>query len=145
MFESIGKVQGNGNSNSPIDYSFIDSKPYLGLGYYRLRQVDFDGTEELFPIIQVTNDFKFKGIQVFTYPNPTTAENLNVRVITGDDHSPLSLKIVDMAGKSYLETTFNGALVIDEKLEPIKKMTSGIYFMMVEQGRNIQRYKIIIR
>ncbi|SNT25265.1 hypothetical protein SAMN05421640_2964 [Ekhidna lutea] len=144
-FEAIGVVKGNGNSNEPIQYTFRDSKPYLGLSYYRLRQVDFDGAEEYLPIIQVDNNFKQKGINISTYPNPTSPENLNVRILSGDDHSGITLEIVDMAGRSYVQNHFNGSLIIDQKLEIKRKMIPGIYFMIVQQGRNTQRHKIIIR
>lgn len=41
-FQSIGKVSGSGNSNSPINYSFVDiAKPEIT--FYRLKQTDYDG------------------------------------------------------------------------------------------------------
>lgn len=144
-FESIGVVDGNGNSNESITYKFLDRSPYLGLSYYRLRQVDFDGAEELLPIIQVSNDFKLKGILISTYPNPTSQDNLNVRIQSGDDHSKVGVKIVDMAGRSYYDHQFDGALIIDEKLNITQKMSSGLFFMIVEQGGSIKRHKILIK
>ena len=39
----IGFVQGNGNSNSPKDYSFVDKDATSGISYYRLKQIDNDG------------------------------------------------------------------------------------------------------
>ncbi|WP_425390837.1 T9SS type A sorting domain-containing protein [Ekhidna sp.] len=144
-FEVIGIVDGNGNSSESIEYTFKDGNPYLGLNYYRLRQVDFDGADELLPIIQVSNDYQLKGILISSYPNPTQQDNLNVRIQTGDDHTQVSLKIVDMSGRSYVETEFNGALLIDEKLTVTRKMTPGIYFLMVQQGSNIQKHKILIK
>ncbi|QLH44210.1 MAG: hypothetical protein HWD58_00365 [Bacteroidota bacterium] len=32
----------NGNSQSILNYRFIDSKPEAGINYYRIRQTDFD-------------------------------------------------------------------------------------------------------
>ncbi|WP_421762811.1 T9SS type A sorting domain-containing protein [Ekhidna sp.] len=144
-FEAIGVVQGSGNSNQMLDYTHIDKQPYFGLNYYRLKQVDFDGTEDLLQIIQVSNDFVMKDIAISTYPNPTIADNINIFMQTGDDHTPVNVKIVDMAGRSYFENQFEAAIVMDEKLNVSRKMTSGIYFVVVTQGRNIKRHKIIIR
>ena len=42
-FESIGKVPGANNSEQIRYYSFTDHKPWEGINYYRLTQVDFDG------------------------------------------------------------------------------------------------------
>ena len=47
-WEQSGIVNGAGNSNQVLNYNFIDYFPYLGLSYYRLTQVDFDGAQETF-------------------------------------------------------------------------------------------------
>ena len=144
-FEVIGTVNGNGNSNEFIDYDFIDKNPYSGLSYYRLRQVDFNGDDELHGIIQVVNNFRKAGLDVSTYPNPSTSDNLNIRIITGDDHTKIGVKIIDMNGKSYLNKAFEGGFTIDEKVIPTRPMVPGIYFMIVEQGLNTQKHKILIK
>ena len=43
-FFEITKVQGAGNSSVTNYYSVIDPNPSTGVAYYRLKQVDFDGT-----------------------------------------------------------------------------------------------------
>ena len=43
VFEVIGTVHAAGNSQSPIEYSFVDERP-LSTGYYRLYQIDYDGS-----------------------------------------------------------------------------------------------------
>lgn len=65
-FEEIGRVKGTGNSNSLQNYQFVDEQPYLGVSYYRLKQVDFDGRYELFDIksIEILDD----GIKIFPIP-----------------------------------------------------------------------------
>ncbi|MCF0073053.1 choice-of-anchor D domain-containing protein [Dyadobacter sp. CY261] len=45
-WEDIGFVDGNATTSQSNDYAFRDEKPTPGLNYYRLRQVDFDGTFE---------------------------------------------------------------------------------------------------
>ena len=63
------KVSGAGHSVSIIDYFEIDNDPLIGLSYYRLTQVDFDGKQETFNIIPVENAKKGEGIMNI-YPNP---------------------------------------------------------------------------
>lgn len=41
-------VQGAGDSNSLLKYSYVDENPYHGISYYRLTQHDFDGKFEVF-------------------------------------------------------------------------------------------------
>lgn len=46
-FTAIGFVEGNGNSNSPKHYVYIDTLVEMtGKVYYRLKQIDFVGTFE---------------------------------------------------------------------------------------------------
>ena len=69
-WEKLGFVNGNGNSNSPKDYSFIDDKVSTGKYYYRLKQIDNDGQFEYSKKVEVSfmkpNEFKLEQ----NYPNP---------------------------------------------------------------------------
>ena len=47
-WEIISFVNGNGNSNSTKQYSFIDKNVYTGAYSYRLRQIDNDGNISIF-------------------------------------------------------------------------------------------------
>ncbi|MDR6803513.1 hypothetical protein J2Y45_000783 [Dyadobacter sp. BE34] len=77
-FEEVGRVEGKGDSNSEVSYSFTDSKPLAGTSYYRLKQVDFDsvvegsvqkGEETLSRIVSVELD---KTSAMSVAPNPST-------------------------------------------------------------------------
>ena len=63
------ETQGSGNSNFIINYFEIDNSPLIGLSYYRLTQVDFDGKQETFNIIPVENVIEGEGVMDI-YPNP---------------------------------------------------------------------------
>ncbi len=70
-WEKIGFVNGNGNSNSPKGYEFLDkSNLTTGEYSYRLKQIDNDGTYEYSGEVNVT----IKAPSGFTleqnYPNP---------------------------------------------------------------------------
>jgi hypothetical protein len=66
-FDIVGFVDGSGNSTMNKNYSFIDNHPYGPLTYYRLRQTDFNGDNELSEIIAVSrssNDENFNVIKI---------------------------------------------------------------------------------
>jgi hypothetical protein len=69
-WETLGFVKGNGNSLSPINYSFIDQTTSAGRFSYRLKQVDYDGTYEYSSIInaEIGTPSSFSISQ--NYPNP---------------------------------------------------------------------------
>jgi hypothetical protein len=70
VWEKIGFINGNGNSNSVKEYSFTDKNPKGGSKYqYRLKQIDNDGHFEYSEIVEVeVVPVKFELSQ--NYPNP---------------------------------------------------------------------------
>ncbi|MFK7771152.1 MAG: T9SS type A sorting domain-containing protein [Saprospiraceae bacterium] len=68
--QEIGMVQGAGTTNELQEYTFIDKNPEAGINYYRLLQVDFDGTATSSNIVSI--DFTPKNGDLSIYPNPTT-------------------------------------------------------------------------
>lgn len=52
-WESIGRVSGAGNSNFQLNYRFTDEQAYMGLSYYRIKQVDYDNGYSYSPIRHV--------------------------------------------------------------------------------------------
>lgn len=86
-FEPVAFVDGYGNSNIIREYFTYDDEEYLGIIYYKLRQVDFDGNYEDFTIIPFNNLYKkhkiikisnylgqevnedYKGLKIYHYDN----------------------------------------------------------------------------
>lgn len=66
-FENIAFVKGYGNSNSKNRYTLTDVFPLAGTSYYRLKQVDLDGTYMYSTIRTVKNA---EPTPVIIYPNP---------------------------------------------------------------------------
>lgn len=48
-FSTIGKVDGNGTTSDVQEYKFLDIAATSGKSFYRLKQVDFDGTSSFSP------------------------------------------------------------------------------------------------
>ncbi|MCB9081030.1 MAG: T9SS type A sorting domain-containing protein [Lewinellaceae bacterium] len=68
-FSPIGQADGAGTTNQPQTYSFLHTGVGAGIQYYRLRQVDFDGTTAYSPVISV--NVKGDAPQTLrVYPNP---------------------------------------------------------------------------
>jgi hypothetical protein len=69
-WEKIGFVHGNGNSDSPKEYSFIDDQTNSsGIIKYRLKQIDNDGQFDYSDVISITTSpNEFELFQ--NYPNP---------------------------------------------------------------------------
>mgnify|MGYP002335643388 FL=1 len=102
-FEEVGRIAGQLASQEIRSYELEDVRPHSGINYYRLRQVDVDGTTTFSDIISV----EFSG-ELETAPGPKFYPNL----ITSGDlvqldlrafpiDSPIDLALFDMYGRSW--------------------------------------------
>ncbi len=72
-YELVTNVDGAGNSKNKKEYSWVDDKAYTGLSYYRLKQTDFNGQFEYFPLISITRSGAAGSRQFViskSWPNP---------------------------------------------------------------------------
>jgi hypothetical protein len=126
-YEVIGKVDGAGNSNTIIKYFFVDENLSKGVAYYRLKQIDFDGTFEYSDIVSVFNDPKNPKLKV--YPNPS----LDFAYVSlGDNKENLkSINIVNSLGS--LVKSFNyGVNNLDEAIRlDLSDLQQGTYYLQV--------------
>jgi len=97
-FSTIGYVAAkteNGNSNTPLNYSFNDEKPIAGSNYYRLKQTDRDGKYSYSSLVVLKGE---KGFYLSSlYPNPTR-DALSL-AITSEKAEKTTINITDMNGK----------------------------------------------
>lgn len=94
--EVIEKVEGVGNSSTVTVYETKDMKPFTNTSYYRIRQVDQDGTEEFTNWVAIYRK-EGSGVSVVVGPNPTS-DFIDVSGLT----SPFQLMLYDATGKLIL-------------------------------------------
>ncbi|PWH85495.1 T9SS type A sorting domain-containing protein [Brumimicrobium oceani] len=92
----VAEQNAAGNSNDFINYSLIDSKPWSGVSYYRLRQVDLDGREEVFGPISVSCEGNENSMKI--YPNPNNG-NFTVEILSSENYPNTQMLLTDMTGK----------------------------------------------
>lgn len=77
VFFELTTIQGAGNSNTAINYSVTDPNPTIGTNYYRLKQVDFDGSTTYHEIKATNcNLMQFTANQ-FVINNSSLSFNIN--------------------------------------------------------------------
>ncbi len=144
-FSVIGFVNGQGQSTAPVKYSHTDRNLQNGTYYYRLRQIDFDGTSTLSNAItvEVTGvPTKFDLTQ--NYPNPFNPSTV-IR-FTVDKTETASLVVFNALGEE-VATLFNGIAKAGELYQvdfSAKNLTSGIYFYTLKQGQNAVTRKMMM-
>jgi hypothetical protein len=126
-FEPIGTRKGAGNSSNTLYYSFLDPNPYDGISYYRLGQVDFDGTATKSEIVAV--NFADVGV-LNVFPNPAQTE-IKYRFNSAAEGT-VSVEIVDAIGKVVYsaEASVTKGLNTSEPVS-IGNLPRGVYFIQV--------------
>ncbi len=101
-FTAIGKVAGNGSTAQPATYSFTDAAPgNAATYYYRLRQVNFDGTSTFSTVRAITLAAGTSALVLTAAPNPTTPANLRVQVqYGGSAAAPAVLTLHNLLGQA---------------------------------------------
>lgn len=134
-FAAIGSVDGQGNSQSQQMYQFADMSPIAGANVYRLRQVDFDGTETVISNqLEVTFDLNQSNISITAYPNQFS-DYLQVQVISQDSGYG-SLELIDANGRVvYKEGVALDAGIQTRTIYP-SKITQGMYIVRLSTANS---------
>ncbi len=69
-WDEVARINGAGNSNTILTYTFIDEEPHSGFSYYKLKQTDFDGDVSFSDTESVYRNSDERG--VLFYPNPSS-------------------------------------------------------------------------
>ncbi|OAV44271.1 hypothetical protein A3850_007080 [Lewinella sp. 4G2] len=93
-FQPIGEVTPTGSATESADYLFYDEEPLPGDNYYRITQVDVDGSAHRSPVRQIS--FGGEQLSISVYPNPVVSQ-LNVRNAATTDGG--RLRIYNAAGR----------------------------------------------
>jgi len=89
-FTPIGEIAGDGTSNETKHYEYIHTSPSIGINYYRIKQVDFDGQYSYSDIASVRYD---GSGETKIFPNPAKSE------VTITTSNQTTLQIIDVYGR----------------------------------------------
>lgn len=124
QWREIGRREAMGNSYQPVQYRFIDTAPPMGTLYYRLKQVDWDGS---YSYSSILSD-KLEGRGQLRLARVQTDELLLLSD-SGRDWSGARLRIVDYAGRQWRE-------LMGSPEVPLEGLPAGAYLLLLyEEGK----------
>jgi len=143
-FEDITFVKGAGNSSTPTTYTYRDVRAFSGAGantlYYRLRQVDYDGKQQLtnLVIVKLANHIEAPVV----YPNPF---NEQVVVTWNTQLSELlNITLTDLTGKVVLSQDVQVVSGVNQVVLTTSELTTnGVYFLKVSGASSSTYHKLI--
>ncbi len=155
VWKTIGFVEGHGNSYSPKAYSYVDSSNLSGEIYYRLKQIDTDGTFEYSDIATINLSFtsiessnKIKNSLFQNHPNPFNPSTIISYYL--DKAVNVSLKVYDILGNEIAslvdgEKQNAGIHSVEfNKFSSSKNLSSGIYFYQIIAGQYVKTKKMLL-
>ncbi len=143
-WEELSYVNGAGNSTNTLNYMDVDPSPLSDVSYYRLKQVDFDGTSTLSDIRLIRNTMNKEVVMV--YPNPINQNEDFFIEVGGFSEANLRIEILDVGGKKIYEAPL---LIVKDgshsKHHIDKNLNSGLYFIRVKGDTQSVVSKFVIR
>ncbi|MBS1594265.1 MAG: T9SS type A sorting domain-containing protein [Bacteroidetes bacterium] len=142
-FTQIGWVDGHGNSNTQLSYSYSDRTVQPGtVYYYRLKQVDFDGQYVYSEIVSASligeKGFSFEDM----IPNPAV-NSVQLGILTTAGQKA-NVTITDMLGRVVLDQPWQLAEGYNISTFDISGLSQGTYSVSVYAGSSFTTKKLVV-
>ena len=136
-YQVITVITGNKNSTTVQNYSTYDFTPLEGVSYYRLKQMDYDGSISYSSISVISFETRREWS---VYPNPSTDGSIT---ITSDfaEADILTVTVTDVTGnidRMYTSETYK------QKLE-VNGLSSGLYVISIQSTSEFVSKKLIVQ
>ena len=142
-WQKLGFVNGNGTTTEKSSYSYIDKNPFDGKSYYRLRQIDFDGSAKIYNAVEVD----FETVKEYSlsqnYPNPFNPSTEIIYTLAKSGN--ITLKVYNLLG-SEVATLVNGFMESGKHSAKFnaKDFTSGVYFYTIKADNFTSTRKMML-
>jgi len=136
-FKTIGQVKAQISTAFESNYTYLDESPLKGVNYYRLKQVDHNGSYTLSEVRQVNFDGPSDGAIRFS-PNPVV-DNILVENLSAN--SIETIRITDDSNK--LIRTIEVDVSQDVHRFDLSGLSSGVYYLRFVGGKKVVTKKLI--
>ena len=134
IFNEVARVNGAGNSSTPLSYQTTDHDPYTGISYYRLKQVDYDGAEKVYPMVVVEiTGITLEEPRLNIHPNPYREGEIIADIGGFNTESHALVMLADISGnalwQSRMKPTREG--LSEELGRELSSVQPGFYLVIV--------------
>jgi len=138
-FETIGKLNGVGNSTQTRSYMYDDYDVRGGVVYYRIQSVDLDGTSEYSHVISLERE----STDIECFPNPTKGD---LKFVFKENHiGNMTIKYQNILGQTFEEEVLTEGNLKEYQSDLLIDQKAGIYFVTVSDqfGNQLLKQKIV--
>ena len=134
-WDKITDILGAGNSSSKLNYSFLDTKRYHALTYFRLSQTDFNGINNIESYIAVQNCMS-EGEGLTIYPNPS--KGTFGLILNNLQYTETPVSVFDILGQRiYYSPVFVPTITLQADLK-------GVFLVQIELEGKTYVKKVIV-
>ena len=148
-WKTIGFIEGKGTTTEINSYSFIDNEVESGKYYYRLKQIDFNGSYEYSKEVEVEVSQLNKFYLSQNYPNPfNPVTKIRYTIPRSTEYYSVlhnvTLRIYDVLGNEVATLVNKEKSAGEYEIEfDASGINSGIYFYNLTVGNFTQTRKMI--
>ena len=126
-YRSLGRVTAAGNTAERSDYGQLHDRPVTGINYYRLEQVDVDGTRTVFDVRSVR--WGSVTAPLAAYPNPAGPGD-RIRLARLESQVSSSVTLISTSGRIV------GTVPVHEsgEVQLPRPLTAGLYLLRHASG-----------
>jgi hypothetical protein len=138
-FVTIKTVTGANNANSRNNYSFLDKNPIAGVNYYKLVQIDNDGTVKELGVQAVSSDSKGLAFNVSSYGDVNQINYTVYATATGK----ANVSVFDLSGKQVANIAIDLAAGNNNLKINSNNLKSGVYVAVLKAENNTLTSKFV--
>ncbi|MCE7067180.1 T9SS type A sorting domain-containing protein [Dyadobacter sp. CY326] len=142
-FETVAKVKGAGSIASLQSYHHIDFHQYAGYTYYRLKQVDFDGTYQYSAIISIKGSSAL--LSVTALPNPGQGKTIAFKIDGLKESEKFTSVIYDARGAIIYSDIDLRTISERQIIKPtLKDISPGKYTIKVKSANRQATFSFVV-
>ena len=140
-WQNIDFVKGNGTTNTPQYFSFLDNNPLLNTNCYRLKQTDFDEQTTLSKVVSVALTASKKETPS-VYPNPIMTDASIALTLSQPSAVTLTLfnELGQLVSTVLSETKTSGTHLLTLKTAHILR---GVYFVVLTTNEGVEMVRFV--
>jgi hypothetical protein len=126
--EFIGTVPAQTNNNSNVDYQLNDNAPHANWNYYRVKQVNTDGTPTLGNIASI--DMQQQNATLSVNPNPVRVSALTL-AYTSTSIEKVGVRVLNSTGSLVYQSVFTAQNGPNRYTIPTGSLAKGVYVVQL--------------
>ncbi|MEM7370961.1 MAG: T9SS type A sorting domain-containing protein [Bacteroidota bacterium] len=142
-FQAVNQIDGAGTSQASLNYTTRDYTPFPKLTFYRLKQVDFNGTFSYSHAIRLEGSVEeAKFMEVF--PNPSRGQFQVTAVLGSETETSNLIRVMSLQGKVVYQKSLERSAMIGHQVT-LNHLTPGFYFVQAISAHNSIQQRILIQ